>query len=158
MHVRRPENQKNHWFYKVFRTFFDLGGILALSWSNMASKTNPKTLQDAPKSLQDALKNLQDAFKTPPRRHQDPPSPPKIIDFPWFFQCFSDLFDLLVILVLSGSNMASKTPSRPSKAPPRTSKTPSRTSKTPSRRLQDALKNLQNVIKSLIFLCFSRFF
>ena len=41
------------------------------------------------------------------------------------------MFNLLVILVLSGSNMASKTPSRHSKAPPRASKTPSRTSKTP---------------------------
>ena len=48
-------------------------------------------------------------------------------------------------MALSGSNIASKTPSRPSKTPPRASKTPSRTSKTPPKRLQDALKNLQNV-------------
>ena len=60
--------------------------------------------------------------------------------------------------MLSGSYMASKTPSRHSKAPPRASKTPSRTSKTLSKRLQDALKGLQNVIKSLSFRGFFKVF
>ena len=148
---RRPRTSKT-WFFQGFSDFVRIVGHLGAILVQHGLQDAIKTLQDTSKSLQDALKNLQDALKTPPRRHPDPPRPPKIIDFPWFFQCFSDLFDLLVILVLSGSNMASKTPSRHSKAPPRASKTPSRTSKTPSGRLRDALKSLQDALKSSFFL------
>ena len=82
-----------------------------------ASKTPSRTSKTSSRRLQDALKSLQNVIKS--------------MIFLGFFQGFSDLFDLLVILMLSWSNMASKTPSRPSKTPPKASKTPSRTSKTP---------------------------
>ena len=60
MPPRHPQKiEKNHWFHKVLRTFFDLLSILDLSWLILAQH------------------GLQDAFKTPPRPPKTPPRAPK---------------------------------------------------------------------------------
>ena len=65
--VRRPKNQKNHWFYKVFRILGHHVRYPGSSWLILAYMTPPrrsKTPQDASKTPQDSPFCLQDASKT----------------------------------------------------------------------------------------------
>ena len=71
---------------------------------------NRSPLRAHPRATRVHTRKLPRGPKTPPRRHQEPPRRSKIIDFLCVLHIFSDLFDVLVILVLSWSNMAAKTP------------------------------------------------
>ena len=107
--------------------------------------------QNANKTLRDTCKNLQDAPQDALKSLQDGSKP--LIFLSFFFPRVSDVFELLVILVLSWSNMASKTPSRPSKTLPKASRRPQKPPMRPQDASQNALKTLQNAL--LFFLSFS---
>ena len=130
MHLHRPQNQKNHWFYKALGTFSDFFSILDLSWLILAQhglqdafKTPPRPPKTTPRRLQEPPR----ASKMPPRRSR---GRPKSLSSHCFFNGFAFLGLLGAILVQHGFLDASKSFQDVSKS------------------IQDASQNFQDAFRS----------
>ena len=149
--LRRPKNQKNHWFYKVFGTFFDFFSILDLSWLILAQhglqdafKTPPR----APKTPPRAPKTPPRAFKMPPRRSR---GRSKSLIFLSFFNGFAFLGLLGTSLTQHGLQDASKTLQDAFKTLHDASQNLQDASKTPPRASRMPPRRSRGTPKSLIF-------